>query len=136
MIHPLTSDRTKRAFYQMLGEVFYTVASADKKIRKEEIEAMMYIIKSEWIKYDHSYDRYGTDYVCQIDMAFNWLAENGWDTKDAIDHLKSFRKGHTELFTEAAKILILKTADAIASAFAGKNKIELIILSQIESALS
>jgi len=120
----------------MLGELFYAVASADKKIRKEEVEAMDKIVKTEWLAFDDSYDRYGTDFVMQIEMAFYWLAENDFDPKDVIEDFRTFKQAHPDFFTEAIKILILKTADSMASAFAGKNKSELVILSQIECLLN
>lgn len=128
-------ERLKKDFYQMLGELFYAVASADKKIRREEIEAMDKIVKTEWIAFDDSFDRYGTDFVMQIGMAFYWLAENEFDPKNAVADLRIFKKDHPEFFTETIHILILKTAEAIACAFAGKNKSELVLLSQIENTL-
>nr|WP_199078642.1 hypothetical protein [Pedobacter sp. ASV19] len=129
-------ERLKKDFYQMLGELFYAVASADKKIRREEVEAMDKIVKTEWIAFDDSFDRYGTDFVMQIGMAFYWLAENKFDPKNAVADFGIFKKDHPEFFTETVKILILKTAEAMACAFAGKNKSELVILSQIECLLN
>ena len=46
-----------------------------------------------------------------------------------------YKNEHTYFFTDTIKQLILKTANAIAAAFAGKNKSELIMLAKLDMEL-
>ena len=128
-------DKTRRHFYQILGEIFYSVASTEKKTRKEELEKIAFIVRNEWLKYDATDKQYGPDYMLHIEMAFSKLAENNWDMINAIDHLARFKKDHPD-FSTAVKMLILRTANAIATDFSGKNKFELVMLNEIEYILS
>lgn len=130
------SNRTSRGFYQQLAKLFYAVAATDGKVRPEEIEELKKIVKNEWLAIDNSFDEYGTDLVYYILITFDWLHENNWDIKQSIPEFKIYKKNHEELFTAAVNQLIFKTSSVIASAFAQRNKSELVFLSQLEVILN
>lgn len=130
------SNRISRAFYQQLARLFYAIAATDGKVRKEEEEELKKIVKNEWLSFDTSCDEYGIDFVCYILITFDWLQENDWGIKRAISDFKTYRKSNKELFTDPINQLILKTSAAIASAFAQRNKSELLLISQLSMALN
>ena len=129
------SDQTMIHFYQLLGKVFFRIAAIDKTVRKEEIEQLKKIIKTEWIPLENALNEFGDDAAYQIEIVFDWLLENEWDFQQVIPDFKIFRKEHKSLFTAEVRILILKTAIAIVAAFLGENKSEHIIIGQLKSIL-
>jgi len=130
------SNRISRAFYQQLARLFYAIAATDGKVRKEEEEELKKIVKKEWLNFDTSFDEYGIDFVCYILFTFDWLQENDWGIKRAISDFKTYRKCNEDLFTDPINQLILKTGAAITSAFAQRNKSELVLLSQLSLVLN
>lgn len=129
------SDQTMIHFYQHLGKVFYCIAAIDKTVRTEEIERLKKIIKTEWIPLEGTVTEFGDDAAYQIEIIFDWLMENEWDLEQVIPNFKIFRKEHQSLFAPEIRILILKTAIAIVTAFSGENKSEHLIISQLTSIL-
>ena len=129
------SDQTMIHFYQHLGKVFYCIAAIDKTVRKEEMEQLKKIVKTEWIPLENALNEFGDDAAYQIEIVFDWLVENKWDFEQVIPDFKIFRKEHTSLFTPEVRILILKTAIAIVASFSGKNKSEHLIVSQLNRIL-
>jgi len=131
-----TKDETMVAFYQVLGRLFYAAAQADNVIRPEEVEAMKHIVNEEWLNVDETFDDFNSDSAHQIEIVFDYLLSNDEVVEDAVGDLKEFKKIHSSLFTDKTNTLILSTANRIVSAFAEKNKSELVFLSQLQLALS
>lgn len=129
------SDKTMVLFYQQLGKIFYSIAAVDKTVRQEEIKQLKKIIQKEWLPLENTFDEFGSDSAYQIEIVFDWLVENKWDIDQTIPDLKIFRMEHRSLFTPPVNALILKTAKAIATSFAGKNKSEHVLISQLNSVL-
>lgn len=125
-------SKTMMVFYQQLGKIFYAVAAADKKVREEEWATLKQILKKQWLEIEDTHDEFGTDSAYQIEIVFDWLKENHFETDRILADFKIFKKEHEHLFTEKTNLLILKTAHAIAASFSGKNKSELVILSQLQ----
>ncbi|MFN4763038.1 hypothetical protein ACKGJN_07955 [Gillisia sp. Q332] len=121
--------------YQNLGKLFYAVAASDKVVREEEKNALKNIVKEEWLDVDDFKDEYGSDAAYLIEIIFDWLDENEPSAFSAFNDFKDFKKDHEEFFTPGINKLIWKTADQIASSFSGKNKSELIMLSELKAIL-
>ena len=125
------------SFFQQLGKVFYSVAMADNNIRNEEVDKLKKVLQTQWLGLDETTDSFGSDSAYQIEIVFDWLIEIDWnDSEDVLNEFKFFKSEHESLFTQEVKDLILKTAMAIAESFSGKNKSELVLISQLESILS
>lgn len=123
-------------FYQHLGKLFYSLAAADNVIREEEIAQLKKVMHSDWLALDDSIDQFGTDAAFQIEVVFDWLVQIDWRNDDQfLTEFKLFKQEHKNLFTDAVNKLILKTAFAIAHSFSGKNKSEMVLISQIERIL-
>lgn len=120
-----------RCLYENLGKLFYAVAAADKMIHKEEVEALNEIVEKEWIPIEDSRDEYGTDLGFQIEVIFDWFAENEFSAEAAFEKFRVFKEEHDYLFDKDLKLLIWKTAEKIAFAFADRSKPEILILSRL-----
>lgn len=129
------SDKTMVHFYQQLGKLFYSIAAVDKTVHEEEIEKLKKIVHQEWLPLENTFDVFGSDSAHQIEIVFDWLAENDCDFKQIVPDLKIFSSVHSSLFTPQVNALIIKTAKAIASSFAGKNKSEHVLISQLNAVL-
>ena len=57
-------------------------------------------MKKEWLLFENSIDEFRTDSAYQIEIVFDWLAENDWDMEQALSDFKNFRKEHENLFTK------------------------------------
>lgn len=129
------SHQTMTHLYEHLGKVFYCIAVIDKTIRKEEIEQLKEIVKTEWLPLENTFNEFGDDTAYEIEIVFDWLIANKWDAEQVIPDFKIFRKEHEHLFTPEVITLILKTANAIANSFLGKNKSEHVFISQLSAIL-
>jgi hypothetical protein len=134
MKHSYTTGEAE-LFYQSLGKLFYAIAAADKVIKPEEIEALESLVKKEWLEVDAYQDQFGSDAAYQIEITFDWLAQNQMLASEAFEDFADYKKLNDNKFDNSLNQLILKTAEKIASSFAGKNKSELIMLSKLESIL-
>ena len=129
------SDQTMIRFYQQLGKVFYCVVAADNIISKKEILTLKKIVKKEWLPMESTLTEFGDDAAYQIEIVFDWLLENDWDSMDIIIEFENFRKEHPSLFTPKTNDLILKTAIAIVASFSNKNKSEMELIKELSAIL-
>jgi hypothetical protein len=126
-----TSEKSQVVFYQKLGELFYAIAAADKVVRTKEYDALKNLVLSEWSLVDDYKDEFDTDAVFQMEIVFEWFEYEGLEAQNCFDDFKNYYEENTHLFTFKRKELIWKTVNAIAQAFAGKNKSELIMLTHL-----
>jgi len=127
-----TFEKPQLVYYQEIGQLFYAVAAADKLVHEKEYQALREIVSSEWTTKNEFKDEFGANVVYQMEIVFDWFDYEGLDADDCFDSFSYYYKEHLSLFTPEKKRLIWKTANAIADAFAGKNKSELIILSRLQ----
>ena len=128
----LDSEKKGVILYENLGKLFYAVASIDGSVHTKEIDHLKSFIRSYWLDIDAIEDEYGTDAAFRIETTFDWSLEYDKDAKESFEEFKEFYREHLGIFTPTIKRLILDTAKAMAGAYAGKNKAELILLSKIE----
>lgn len=119
-------------FYQKMGELFYAIAAADNIVRKAEFNALKTIVAEQWKDLDKYEDSFHTDAAYQIEVVFEWFDYEQLDAKDCFDSFAEYKKENPKLFTPERNALIWKTAEAIASSFAGKNKSEVIMLAKLK----
>lgn len=130
------TQKTTMPFYQSLGKLFYAIAASDKIVRTAEYDALKKIVQSEWSKMDDLTDEFGADAAFQIEIVFDWLDYEELTAEEAFSQFKTFIKENNRLFTDAAKLLIWKTSNIIADSFSGKNKSEVIMLTQLKIILA
>ncbi len=122
--------------YVQLGNLFYSVAAADNRVHPKEVSTLKKIIKEKWLQVDDLKDEYGSDAAYQIEIVFDWLHEHMPEVREIYNEFEEFYNAHPGLFPPAVKKLVWQTADAIAAAYAGKNKSEVILLSRLKQLLS
>jgi len=125
-------EKTALEFYQIIGKLFFAIAAADKIVRKSEYKALLELVNSYWVELDEYEDEFHADAAFQIEIVFGWLDYNQANAVDCFADFEEYLKTHRDLFTEKRKQLIWKTANAIANAFSGKNKSELIMLTKLK----
>ncbi len=128
----LASQKIGNEFYQNLGKLFYAVAMADKSVHIKEIEKLRTFIRQYWLEVDAVEDEYGEDAAFQIESVFDWLLEYEKGSEACYTEFEEFYKDNPNRFTSYIKVLVLDTANAIAAAFARKNKAELIMISKLQ----
>ncbi|WP_109097287.1 hypothetical protein [Aquimarina sp. AU58] len=127
-----TAQNTGIIFYQNLGKLFYAIAASDKIVRKSEYDSLRKIVKTEWLKVDDIEDEFGVDASFQIEIVFDWLDYEELSAEECFIQFETFFKEHQSRFTDKLKQLIWITANAIAGAFSGKNKSELMMLGRLK----
>lgn len=126
------TPKTMNKLYKSLGKLFYAVAISDGSVHVKEWDKVKEIVKEDWLYVDDFTDRYGTDTANQIEIVFDWLLEYEKTSEECFEEFKEFYGEHPHAFSEEIRLLIKKTANAIANSFFGKNKSELILLAKIE----
>lgn len=135
MDKPKFSTATLTEFYQIIGKLCFSTAFIDRNITPKETAKLKELVRTKWLSLENGTDRYGTDLAYQIEIVFDWVIENEWDLEQTIPDLKLFIKEHPNLFTQEVKELVMHTVYAIAAAFSGYNKSELVYASRIEEVL-
>ena len=131
-----STDKPQLLFYQKMGELFYAIAAADKQVRKPEYDVLKKIVSDHWKNLDDYKDSFQTDAAHQIEVVFDWFDYEQLDAKDCFESFADYKKEYPNLFTKERNELIWKTANAIATSFAGKNKSEVIMLSKLKNILT
>ncbi len=130
-----TIEKPQLLFYQKMGELFYAIAAADKVVKKAEYDKLKQLISERWKNLDDYEDPFHTDAAHQIEIVFDWFDYEQLDASDCFDSFADYKKDNPKLFTPERKKLIWETANAIAGAFAGKNKSELVMLAKLDTLL-
>lgn len=128
-----TKKKMTLKFYQNLGKLFYAVAATDGNVRPIEIEKLKAFVKKYWLDIDDIEDVFGIDAAYQIEVVFDWLNyDEEMDVNTCYTDFVSYQNEQNHLFTEEVKKLILKTSSAIAHAFSGINKSELMLIAKLD----
>ncbi len=128
-------DKPQLLFYQKMGELFYSIAAADKMVREEEYDTLKQIVSKQWENLDDYEDPFHTDAAYQIEVVFDWFDYEQLDAQDCFESFADYKTENPSLFTKDRKQLIWKTANAIANSFSGKNKSEVIMLTKLKQLL-
>ncbi|NER16835.1 hypothetical protein GWK10_06415 [Spongiivirga citrea] len=126
------TEKPEILFYQNLGQLFYAIAAADKVVRKAEYDALKKIVLDYWKDYEEAQDAYDEPVAYQMEIVFEWFDYESMDAQDCFDSFSEYAHEHPRAFSKEKRILIVKTAEAIANSFAGKNKSELIMLTKLK----
>ncbi len=127
-----TAQNIGITFYQNLGKLFYAIAASDKVVRPSEYESLRKIVKSEWMKVDDLEDDFGVDAAFQIEIVFDWLDYEELNAEESFAQFEAYFKENKFRFTDKLKQLVWSTCNAIAGAFSGKNKSELMMLGRLK----
>ena len=118
-------------FYQHLGKLFYAVALADKKVKKEEFETMKKEISLLCVSENYQITKLKIDIEHHITSTFKILYFDKATVEDCYNDFVDYKRANEVLFTKSIKRMILKIAGKIAASFSDINKSELILLAKL-----
>ncbi len=121
-----------RRFYKELGNLFYAIAAADKKIRKEERAQLEKEIQETWRQYDHTTDRFGTDRAFLIEFEFETMEEESVTSEIAYSRFESFFNDFESQIGNTTRQIILNSARHIAECVRKINTVELDYLMRLK----
>lgn len=127
-----TKTITYQDLYTNLGYLFYSIAASDGYVRTAEVEKLKALIKEQWMPLEDSRDELGTDAAHYIDISFDYANDQAMDPGEAFERFKTYYNMDQAQFDVGLRRMIHQTAAAIASAFAGNNKTELVHLAELE----
>jgi len=131
----INSNSYNQSFYQKLGYLFYSIASADRRISQQEHDALQQVIKEDWLHFNDKTDAYGTDTAYQIQIIFDFLKEKEYHSESAYNIFNRYFKEHLSLFTDDVIDRIFHSSNRIADCMNGRNKSELQALARLHMLL-
>lgn len=124
--NPASTDR-----YASIGYLFYSIAAADKRVTPAEADRLQQELDTHW-RFQHLPTVGDRHAAPRIMSAFNSALREGMAAEVAYQHfVQEFQQDPSSFarFTQA----LMSTAIAIASAYARRNKSELVRLSRLKS---
>lgn len=127
----LNKQLKEKSFFIALAHLFYAVAFVDKKIRLSEKHKIIEEIDAYWLC--------DLDNTTSSELMYEILKQNRTNVltvENAFNNFQEYFNLKKEFFTVETKTMILDSAEAIAHAYASKNKSELVLLSRIQLLLA
>ena len=121
-----------RRFYKELGNLFYAIAAADKKISEKEKKALDEEVQFAWKHYDNTTDRFGTDRAYLIEFEFEAMEDMDEPAESAF---RSFQDYFTEFESQIdspTRHRIFNSARHIAEGMRKINQEELTYLMRLK----
>ncbi|MCC7402420.1 MAG: hypothetical protein IT214_13160 [Chitinophagaceae bacterium] len=103
-----------RRFYKELGNLFYAIASADKKIGPQEKKKLDEEVQFAWRHYDDTTDRFGSDRAFLIEFEFETLEDQMASAEEAYQSFETYFKDNKAELDEATRKRIFNSARHIA----------------------
>lgn len=121
-----------RRFYKELGNLFYAIAAADKKIRREERAQIEKEIQETWRNHDHTTDRFGTDRAFLIEFEFEAMEDENETAETAYIRFESFFEEYGNQVDVPTRHSIFNSARHIAECVRKINTTELDYLMRLK----
>lgn len=125
----------KKEMYDKLGNLFYAIAVADGKVKREEYFKMKEVFVKEANLNTDENQLIDVTAIDEVSEVFKKLATEGKEYQQCFEHFEEFFKVKQQLFGKELKLLIWNVANAIAASYSGKNKSELVVLAQLYALL-
>jgi hypothetical protein len=125
-----------RELYRELGNLFYAIAAADKKIRPEEKKTLHDEILYAWKHHENSTDRFGSDRAFLIEFEFETLEDDSVTAENAYQLFETYYQAHEKEFDMACRIKIFNSARHIAECVRKINHEELHYLIRLKALLN
>jgi hypothetical protein len=122
-------------FYKELGNLFYSIASADGKIKADERQRLNDEIQFSWKHFDNSTDRFGSDRAFVIQYEFDTM-EDAFESPDhAYTSFESYFKENQKDIDKHTRQRIFNSARHIAESFRKINVSELDYMMRLKKLL-
>lgn len=125
-----------RELYRELGNLFYAIAAADKKIRPEEKKTLHDEILYAWKHHENSTDRFGSDRAFLIEFEFETLEDDSVTAENAYQLFETYFRAYEKEFDKASRIKIFNSARHIAECVRKINHEELNYLIRLKALLN
>ncbi|MCX2720114.1 hypothetical protein [Lentiprolixibacter aurantiacus] len=125
----MENTKINTELFEHLGKLFYAVATADQHLHEEETLRLKKEIEKYW-KPRFTEAPYSMAYY--IWHAFENARRSDTTAERAFEEFNTYFKENPEEFPDEVLKLIMDTANAIAKAYADKNKSELILLARLQ----
>ncbi|MBZ0205609.1 MAG: hypothetical protein K8H89_04745 [Flavobacteriales bacterium] len=122
----------KKDVYAGLGHLFYSIAASDGRVAPPETEKLKALVKKEWMPLEPQRDSAGSDLAYYIEIGFDHANDSNMKPDAAFDRFKAVHAEHPEVFDPSTSNMVVRTAKAIAHAFAGKNQAEKRMITRLE----
>ena len=124
-----------RELYRELGNLFYAIAAADKKIRPEERQTLHDEILFAWKHHENSTDRFGSARAFLIEFEFETLEDDAVTAEYAYQLFETYYLANEKNFDVASRIKIFNSARHIAECVRKINHEELNYLVRLKALL-
>ncbi|NOQ75266.1 MAG: hypothetical protein GQ574_24860 [Crocinitomix sp.] len=121
-----TLEKRDAIFYQNLALLYYAMGMTDKRFVVEEKKVIIGIIKKYWSLRDLDLDVENIVY-----SKLKTLVDSEMSSKAAFKQFQQYYESHTSLYPIVIRRQLIEDVYAIASAYANRNKSELVLFSQI-----
>lgn len=121
-----------RRFYKELGNLFYSIAAADKKISEKERKALDEEVQFAWKHYDHTTDRFGSDRAYLIEFEFETMEDNDISAEIAFRSFQDFFQEEEANIDLPTRHRIFNSARHIAEGVRKINQSELLYLMRLK----
>ena len=122
----------KQDVYAGLGHLFYSIAASDGHVVPTEIQKLKKLVKDQWMPLEPERDSAGSDLAYYIEIGFDHANDARMAPEAAFDRFKAVHAEHPAEFDESTRNMVVRTAKAIAQAFAGKSKAEERMIARLE----
>lgn len=122
-----------RRLYKELGNLFYAIAAADKKIRPEERKTLHDEILFAWKNHENSVDRFGSDRAFLIEFEFETLEDDFVSAENAYVLFEQYFRENENEIDSACRVKIFNSARHIAESVRKINHDELNYLLRLKT---
>lgn len=124
--------KDSRRFYKELGNLFYAIAAADKKISLKEKEAVDREVQYAWKHFDDSTDRFGSDRAFLAEFEFETMEDNDVPAAEAYASFAEWFSENEQAIDLHTRQRIFSSARHVAEGIRKINRQELAILVQLK----
>lgn len=125
-----------RRFYKELGNLFYAIAAADKKITEKEKAALDEEVQFAWKHFDNTTDRFGSDRAFLIEFEFETMEDNDEPADTAYNSFEVWFKENEKAIDDNTRSRIFNSARHIAESVRKINEKELDYLVKLKKLLA
>lgn len=132
VLKTMVMNDQKEDVYAALGHLFYSIAASDGNVAPAEAAKLKALVKAEWMPLEPSRDAVGTDLAYYIEIGFDHAHSSELGPEQAFDRFSTAFHDAPAAFDASTRHMVLRTAKAVANAFAGKSKAEQKVIDRLE----
>lgn len=129
----MKTELNVKQFYKELGKLLYAVAMADKKIQKQEVDALHEFVAKELALSESTSDSSGMNQAFYVDFEFDDNAEKKISVQEAHDSFIRFLDANIESIDEKLINKSIKAVEKVATSFRKMNAEERELVDKIKT---